>query len=195
MGQHSPHSTKSAHRKWAQKWAQKSAHQKSAQKTGLNIRFVWKMEARKKTQKKSAPNLRKTPAPIFGCTYMPRELLYSMGKGLSPCGRTRLILHQLPKCNSTILQLFGSHSFTCLCSHVMRGERRFKTTRFLPLGPFGIFLIFLFGAREREEASEQVKGGVDFYCLERWTGGGGFIGGGGGGGGGVNSHRPSHSST
>ena len=35
-----------------------------AKKTGLNIRFVWKMEARKKThKKKSAPNLRKTPAP------------------------------------------------------------------------------------------------------------------------------------
>ena len=35
-------------------------------KTGLNIPFVWKMEARKqKTQKKSAPNLRKTPAPSY----------------------------------------------------------------------------------------------------------------------------------
>ena len=54
---------KSAHQKSAQKWAQKSAHQKSAQKTGLNIPFVWRMEARKKTQKKSAPNLRKTPTP------------------------------------------------------------------------------------------------------------------------------------
>ena len=44
--------------KRAQKWAEKSAHRKSAQKTGLNIPFVWKMEARKKTKN----NLRQTCA-------------------------------------------------------------------------------------------------------------------------------------
>ena len=54
---------KSAHRKWAQKWAQKSAHQKSAQKTGLNIRFVRKMEARKKNTKKICAKLAQNPNP------------------------------------------------------------------------------------------------------------------------------------
>ena len=54
---------KSALRKWAQKWAQKSAHQKSAQKTGLNIPFVWKMEANKKNTKKICAKLAQTPAP------------------------------------------------------------------------------------------------------------------------------------
>ena len=56
---------KSAHKKSAQKWAQKSAHQKSAQKTGLNIPFVWKMEARKKKKhkKKICAKLAQNPSP------------------------------------------------------------------------------------------------------------------------------------
>ena len=60
---HQKWAQKSAHQKWAQKWAQKSAHQKSAQKTGLNIRFVWMMEARrKKNTKKICAKLAQNPS-------------------------------------------------------------------------------------------------------------------------------------
>ena len=68
---------KSAQKSWVQKWAQKSAHQKSAQNTGLNIPFVWKMEA-----KKNKKNLHQTcakPQPQSfsrGCREFRRSLSF-----------------------------------------------------------------------------------------------------------------------
>ena len=81
--------------KSAQKWAQKSVHQNSTQKNGLNIPFVWEDGSQKKTQKKSAPNLRKTPAPkawglqtVHQCMHLLRNVLFSGGscRIVSYCG-------------------------------------------------------------------------------------------------------------
>ena len=50
------------------KSAHKSAHQnlcRNRAKTGAKIPSLWKMKARNKHQKKSAPNLVKTPAPML----------------------------------------------------------------------------------------------------------------------------------